>query len=251
MDNDYARVELEVDMPMITTANILIMASSGFEQAELQGLLNELRSQGATVHVAAPDRAPIRGRKGRAWGMSVTPDKSFGEVDSNDYDALLLPGGVMNPDSFRLNPAALQLIREFIVGDKVVAAVSHAPWLFTEINALRGKASARQTIKTDGLNASVQQDGDLMVERGFITSRTAANLPVFVAMIMKELQRDVRPAQGTSLRESALLRTKARDGFKFIQKLSRLRAGANSLIFARHETANSSCVSSIISPQVR
>jgi protease I len=189
-EKDQGATMPEIAQAKISQASILIMASSGFEQSELQAPLRELRNRGATVHVAAPDRAPVRGRKERAWGISITPDKAFDAVNPSDYDALVLPGGALNPDSLRWNQKALQLIAEFVNAEKIVATICHAPWLLVEIGALRGrKVTCFKSIKTEMINAGAQwQDSAVVVDRGFITGRSTADLPAFIDKLIDELQ---------------------------------------------------------------
>jgi len=177
-------------MPNISEARILIMASSGFEQNELLVPLQELRKRGATVHVAAPDRAPIRAWKERRWGVSITPDKVFSDIHPTEYNALVLPGAVINADSLRLNQKALNLIRHFVDAKKVIAAICHAPWLLGEINALRGReVTSYKSIRTGMINAGTKwQDQEIIVEGGFVASRSAADLPGFVGKIIEAIE---------------------------------------------------------------
>lgn len=177
-------------MPKIADATILIIATNGFEQSELQVPLQEFRKKGATVHVAAPDKAPIRGWHDKNWGDAITPDKTLDEVRTAEYDALVLPGGVINPDQLRRNLVALNLIKLFMDNGKVVAAICHAPWLLVEIDRVRGKqVTSFASIKTDVINAGGQwQDKEVVIDNGLITSRSPADLGVFVAKIVEELE---------------------------------------------------------------
>src|SRR5690606_8673805 len=117
------------DMPEISKAKVLILATNGFEQVELLVPRRKLKEAGAQVDVVSPEKGEIRGWKLKDWGESVTVDKSLDEVNADDYDAIVLPGGQINPDLLRVNPKALQLIRSFLDSGKVVAAICHAPWL--------------------------------------------------------------------------------------------------------------------------
>ena len=114
-------------MPDIKQSRILIMASDGFEQSELRVPLQKLKDAGATVHVATPDNKPIKGWNQKDWGETVKPDRAIAGVSAADYDALVLPGGQINPDVLRLNETAVGLVREFASAGKVVAA-----WLVGE-----------------------------------------------------------------------------------------------------------------------
>lgn len=176
-------------MPTIDAAKILIMAASGFEQCELQVPLQELRKRGATVHVAAPDRAPIRAWKERQWGMAITPDKSFSEVNVEDYHALLLPS-ITNPNSLRLNPQALRLIRQFVAAEKVIAAICRSPWLLAEVPALREcEVISVKAINSDPLDAGEKwRDPQVVVERGVTAGSNTADLTLFMAKIVAAVQ---------------------------------------------------------------
>ena len=146
-------------MPEISKAKVVILATHGFEQSELQVPLERLRHAGAEVVVVSPEKGQIRGWKDKDWGESVNVDKVLGEVSADDYDAIVLPGGQINPDLLRINAEALQLIRDFLDSGKVVAAICHAPWLLIEVDAVRGRqVTSYKSIKTDMVNAGGKMD---------------------------------------------------------------------------------------------
>ena len=145
-------------MPKIKNAKILIIATDGFEQSELDVPRQKLAAVAQLVHVAAPKerkaKDSITGWQNHDWGKPVKVDAELADVSTSFYDALVLPGGQMNPDSLRENPEAMKLIKAFLAEGKVVAAVCHAPWLLIEANAVRGrKATSYNSIKTDMVNA--------------------------------------------------------------------------------------------------
>lgn len=181
-------------MPGIDQAKILIIATHGFEQDELLVPRRELKAAGATVHLAAPQRGPIRGWQRKDWGESVTPEKTLEEVDAADYDALVLPGGQINPDLLRVEPRALALIRAFIDAGKIVAAICHAPWLLIEVDALCGRqVTSYKSIRTDIKNAGGKWvDEEVVVDQGLITSRNPGDLQAFVGKIIEEVQKGGR-----------------------------------------------------------
>jgi protease I len=126
-------------MPKINEAKVVILATHGFEQSELMVPQRKLKEAGAQVVVVSPESGQIRGWKDKDWGESVKVDKRLGEVSADEYDAIVLPGGQINPDLLRVNDQALQLIRDFLDSGKIVAAVCHAPWLLIEVDAVRDR----------------------------------------------------------------------------------------------------------------
>lgn len=181
-------------MPKITKAKILILATDGFEQSELEVPLNSLREAGALVHVTAPksrkSKSSIRGWKEKDWGNEVPVDSELSDVSENFYDALVLPGGQMNPDTLRGTPEAMALVKAFLNSGKPVAAICHAPWLLIEANAVRGrKATSYTTVRTDLVNAGAQfVDAPVVTDQGIVTSRNPGDLPAFVAKIIEEVE---------------------------------------------------------------
>lgn len=176
-------------MTDIKQAKILILATHGFEQSELEVPLNKLREHGATVHVASPDGEDIRGWDDKDWGNTVKVDKKLDEVSAQDYDALVLPGGQINPDLLRVQPKAVELVKSFYDSGKVLAAICHAPWLLIEAGLLKGrKATSYHSIKTDVKNAGAEWlDQAVVTDKGMITSRSPEDLDAFVSKIVEEI----------------------------------------------------------------
>lgn len=166
-------------------ARVLIMASDGFEQSELFVPLEKLKAAGHQVDVAAPEAGEITGWDKDDWGKSVTADKAIAGLSAGDYDALVLPGGVINPDTLRQDDKAVALIRDFADAGKPVAAICHAPWLLIEAGLAQGRRlTGYGSIRTDLRNAGAEVvDEKVVVDRGVITSRNPGDLDAFVGAI--------------------------------------------------------------------
>jgi len=168
---------------------VAILATNGFEQSELEVPRDRLREQGATVHVVSPEAGEIRGWDKKDWGRPVKVDVALSAAKADAYDAIVLPGGQINPDLLRVNPAALQFIRDFYGQKKVVAAVCHAPWLLIETGILNGRrATSYHSIKTDVMNAGAKwEDTEVVTDQGIITSRNPGDLEAFSRKIIEEI----------------------------------------------------------------
>ena len=176
-------------MTAINDARILIMATDGFEQSELLVPRDQLREAGATVDVATPDGHDIKGWDQTDWGETVSADLPISEVAMNRYDALVLPGGQINPDKLRTDEGAVRLVKQFLASGKIVAAICHGPWLLVEADGLRGReVTSFKSIKTDVANAGGKWvDKEVVVDQGIITSRSPEDLPAFVGKIIEEI----------------------------------------------------------------
>jgi protease I len=181
--------EQEVEMPDIKQSRILIMATDGFEQSELMVPLQKLKESGAIVHVATPDKKAIKGWNKKDWGETVQADCSIAEVSVADYDALVLPGGQINPDLLRLDATAVKLVRDFASAGKIVAAICHAPWMLVQAGIAKGRTlTSYQSIRTDVENAGANWvDKEVVVDNGIVTSRSPKDLDVFVAKVIEEV----------------------------------------------------------------
>jgi protease I len=169
---------------------IAILATNGFEQSELEVPRDKLKAAGATVHVVSLQAGEIKGWDKKDWGRPVKVDKTLDQVSANDYDAVVLPGGQINPDLLRVEPKALAFIKDIFNQKKIVAAVCHAPWLLIETGIAKGrKMTSYKSIKTDVMNAGAKwEDSEVVVNNGVITSRNPGDLNAFSAKIIEEVR---------------------------------------------------------------
>ena len=173
-------------MPAISDAHVLIMATNRFEESELFGPREILKAAGARVSIAALDLEPILATVHDEPGRSIAPDLTVAQAHAADYDALLLPGGVGNPDRLRMDADAVALIRAFDAAGKPIGAICHAPWLLAEADVLRGRrATSWPSIRTDIRNAGAMVVDEAAVTDGHIvTSRNPDDVPAFTAALI-------------------------------------------------------------------
>ncbi len=171
----------------ISGTRVAILATNGFEQAELEVPRDRLKAAGAKVDVVSPQAGEIRGWDMKDWGHSVPVDRPLDGAKADDYDVIVLPGGQINPDLLRINPQALDFIRAFRAQGKTVAAVCHAPWLLIETGMARGhKMTSYKSIKTDLVNAGAKwEDSQVVIDDNIITSRNPGDLEAFSAKIIE------------------------------------------------------------------
>ena len=176
------------------TKRVMILATNGFEQSELMKPKANLEDAGFETTVVGLEKGEIKGWKDKDWGDSVTVDKTVDEVsDCADYDALLLPGGQMNPDILRMNERAIAIVREFDMAGKPIAAICHAPWLLAEADIVKGKTvTAWPSIRTDLKNAGANVvDQEAAVDGNLITSRNPDDIPAFSKALIEMLGESV------------------------------------------------------------
>jgi len=177
-------------MPNINKARILIIATDGFEQAELEVPRDKLKEAGAQVTIASPDGKEIMGWDKTDWGEAANVDIKIADAREGDFDALVIPGGVINPDKLRVDQDAMNLVKAFLASGKIVAAVCHGPWLLVQADALKGRqATSYKSIRKDVENAGAKWiDREVVVDDGIITSRNPDDLPAFVKKIIEEVE---------------------------------------------------------------
>ena len=171
-------------------ARVLIMATNGFEQSELTGPRERLEQAGIETRIASPEKGEIRGWQDKDWGETVDVDLSLDEVDVDDYDALLLPGGQINPDLLRMDERAVGLVNDFAEADKTIAAICHAPWLLAEAGLVEGRTvTGWPSIRTDLANAGADVvDREVAEDGNLITSRNPDDIPAFSDALIARLR---------------------------------------------------------------
>ena len=187
-------------MPEISQARVLIVATDGFEESELFGPLQILRDKGAEVKLASPEMNPIQATVHDDPGKTIRPDLTVDQARAEDYDALILPGGVRNPDHLRTNKAAIDLIRAFADAGKPVAAICHGPWLLVEADLLRGRtATSWPSIRTDLKNAGANVvDQEAVTDGNIVTSRNPGDVPAFTQAVVQLIENAPARARATS-----------------------------------------------------
>ena len=177
-------------MTDIKNARIAILATDGYERSELREPLQKLREKGAEVVVLSIKEGEIRSWDKDDWGDSVPVDGLVKDASTAEYDALVLPGGQINPDLLRVNDDAIDFIRAFAKSGKTLAAICHAPWLLAEAGALKGRnVTSYPSIRTDVENAGGKwEDSEVVVDQAIITSRNPDDLPAFIDKIVEEIR---------------------------------------------------------------
>jgi protease I len=167
---------------------IAILATDGFEQVELEEPRKALDAAGAKTEVVSPAQGQIRGWKSTEWGNPVPVDVELEGADPNAYDALLLPGGVINPDKLRGIPKAVEFVRAFLGSSKPIAAICHGPWTLINAGGVRGrKMTSWPSLRVDLENAGAEwTDQQVVVDRGLVTSRKPDDIPAFNKKMIEE-----------------------------------------------------------------
>ena len=185
--------------------SILFIATDGVEQVELTQPWEALQQAGAKLTLAAPEAGEIQGVNGMEKGDTFTADKSLADVSAVDFEALVIPGGVANPDALRMDARAVELVRAFIEADKPVAAICHGPWLLVEADAVRGRTlTSWPSLRTDIRNAGgTWVDKQVQVDQKLITSRKPEDLPAFCSRIIADFAGSIREDRIDSLVEQS------------------------------------------------
>jgi protease I len=177
---------------------VAALVANGFEQVELFEPRKALEAAGATVQVVSPEAKTVRGWNHTEWGENTKVDRRLDEARAEDYDALLLPGGVMNPDRLRMNPQAVQLVKRFFDDGKPIAVICHGPWTLVEAGVIRGVTmTSYPSVKTDLVNAGAHWvDQEVVVDRGIVSSRKPDDIPAFNRKMIEEFAEGPHGGEG-------------------------------------------------------
>lgn len=184
-------------MAKLSNCNIAILTENGFEEVELTSPKQALEEAGANVHIVSPQKDKVRAMNGHEWSIELPVDRHVSEVDASEYDGLVLPGGVLNPDQLRLNEQAVDFIKAFFETGKPVAAICHGPQSLITAGVVKGrKMTSYPSIKTDLVNAGANwEDREVVVDQGLVTSRTPDDLPAFNKKMCEEFSEGVHAGQ--------------------------------------------------------
>jgi protease I len=177
----------------LANKKVAVLLTDGFEQVEMTKPRQALIDAGASVSLVSPEKGEIQGYNHQEKADKFSVDVPLKQARPDDYDALLLPGGVANPDSLRTNPDAVQFVKSFVKAGKPVAAICHGPWTLIEADAVRGKKmTSWPSLKTDLKNAGADWvDQEVVTDHGLVTSRKPADIPAFNEKMIEEFAEGV------------------------------------------------------------
>jgi protease I len=189
----------------LRSKRVAALVDNGFEQSELVEPKKALEAAGAKVDVVSPQSGKVKGWQHTNWGDEIAVDKKLNEARPDDYDALLLPGGVMNPDKLRANAAAVQFVKAFVDVGKPIAAICHGPWTLIEAGAVKGRRiTSWPSLSTDLRNAGAQwTDEECVVDNGLVTSRKPDDIPAFNKKMIEEFAEGRHTAKGAAAMSGA------------------------------------------------
>ena len=188
----------------LRSKRVAALVENGFEQSELLEPKKALEAAGARVDVVSPQSGKVKGWKHTDWGQEVGVDRGLDEVRADEYDALLLPGGVMSPDKLRMNAKAVSFVKAFAEAGKPIAAICHGPWTLIEAGAVQGrKMTSWPSLQSDLRNAGAHWvDQEVVTDTGLVTSRKPDDIPAFNRKMIEEFA-EGRHDRGHQARELA------------------------------------------------
>jgi len=185
---------------MLNGKRVAILVAEGFEQSEMVGPRTALEQAGAHTDIVSPANDEVQGWNHFDKGDRFNVDVEIDEAAADEYDALLLPGGVANPDQLRTNPKAVQFVREFVESGKPVGVICHGPWTLIEAGAVKGRTlTSWPSLKTDLTNAGAKWvDREVVTDRGLVSSRKPADIPAFSRKLIEEIGEGQHARQRTA-----------------------------------------------------
>jgi protease I len=167
---------------------IAILVADGFEEVELTKPKLALEAAGAVTDIVSPNKATVKGWATTDWGQEMEIDVQLSDAEADDYDGLLLPGGVMNPDKLRMNDEAVEFVQQFVDAGKPIAAICHGPWTLIETGIVEGRRmTSWPSLQTDLENAGAEwSDEECVVDNGLVTSRKPSDIPAFNKKMIEE-----------------------------------------------------------------
>ena len=184
---------------------VAILVADGFEQVEMTEPRDALRQAGAMTQIVSPQHPKVKGWQHTRWGDEFDVDVTLDTADPSQFDALLLPGGVMNPDKLRMNERAVRFVKHFVDQGKPIAAICHGPWTLVEADAVRGRTiTSYPSIKTDLKNAGGNWvDKEVVVDNGLVTSRKPDDIPAFNRKMIEEFAEGTHRSRGSRIAQEA------------------------------------------------
>ena len=184
-------------MGQLSNRNIAVLSESGFEEVELTEPVKRLKEEGANVHIISSKAGIIKAWNHDHWSIEVDVDKTISEANADDYNGLVLPGGVINPDQLRVNDDAIAFVKSFFAAGKPVAAICHGPQTLINADVVKGrKLTSVKNISKDLINAGADwSDEEVVVDQGLVTSRTPKDLPAFNDKMVEEFAEGVHEGQ--------------------------------------------------------
>ena len=177
-------------MTILKGKKVAILTESGFEEVELTSPKKALEDAGARVEIVSPQKEKVKAWAHDHWSIELPVDVNVEEADPNDYDALMIPGGVLNPDKMRVNDKCVEFAQHFLQEGKPVAAICHGPQLLIETGMLEGRnMTSYPSVKTDMINAGATwADREVIVDNGLVTSRSPKDLEAFNKKMIEEIK---------------------------------------------------------------
>ena len=184
-------------MDNLNNRRIAILTENGFEEVELTSPRQALEEAGAQVHIVSPQKDKVRAMKNHEWSIECPVNRTLSEADPNNYDGLLLPGGVFNPDKLRMNNQAVAFVKSFFDAGKPVAAICHGPQTLINAGVVKGRTlTSYPSIKQDLINAGANWvDEEVVVDQGLVTSRSPKDLPAFNRKMTEEFAEGIHAGQ--------------------------------------------------------